>query len=217
MLNDTEVVNKSYVKYLGCILDNNLSCTSMAYAVIKKTNGHLKFLYRNIKFLDQRTRKLLSNALIQSHHDYASTSWFSGLNQDLKKKLQIIQNKTLRFILDLGPRDHIGKIELDKVGYINIESRVKLLQLSHVHKIFHNKSVPYMAAHFERINSFHNYHTRNSQLNFRVPSAIGKCNTTFYYRGIKAWNDLPNDIKCVGNNNIFKLAVKKHLSSLIQL
>ena len=35
--------------------------------------------------------------------------------KNTKKQLQILQNKVVRFILDVGPRTHIGQNELDKV------------------------------------------------------------------------------------------------------
>ena len=38
-------------KYLGCILDQNLSGESMALRVIDKVNSHLKFLHRQNRFL----------------------------------------------------------------------------------------------------------------------------------------------------------------------
>lgn len=90
MFHGKEIENKTNVKYLGCLLDNDLSGKSMAHATITKINGCLKFLYRNASFLDQATRKTLCNALIRSHQDYACTSWFSGLSKDLKKKVQIV-------------------------------------------------------------------------------------------------------------------------------
>ena len=64
-----------------------------------------KFLYRNAKCLDPRSRKTLSTALIQCYFDYSCSSWYSGLGSGLTKKLQILQNvKVVRFVLDLGPR-----------------------------------------------------------------------------------------------------------------
>jgi hypothetical protein len=68
--------------------------------IVSKVNGRLKFLCRNAKCLDPRSRKTLSTALIQCYFDYSCSSWYSGLT----KKLQILQNKVVRFVLGLGPR-----------------------------------------------------------------------------------------------------------------
>ena len=60
-------------KYLGCVLDENLSGKSMATKMLGKISGKLKFLYRKQSFLDNYNslRRLLLNALIQPHFDYA--------------------------------------------------------------------------------------------------------------------------------------------------
>ncbi len=52
-------------------------------------------------------KKTLCQSLVQSHLDYAISSWYAAMTQKAKTKLQIIQNKMTRFILDLGPRTHI--------------------------------------------------------------------------------------------------------------
>ena len=44
-----------------------------------------------------------------------------------KEKLQISQNKTVCFIKNLGPHSHIGASELESIGILNVEYRVKNL------------------------------------------------------------------------------------------
>ena len=56
--------------------------------------------------------------LIMCYFDYACCSWYSALSQKNKNKLQIMQNKIVRFILGMGPRTHIGQEELGMVGMI---------------------------------------------------------------------------------------------------
>ena len=77
---------------------------SMALYVMDKINKKIKFLYRKSQFLTTSLRRLLCNALIQPHFDYACSAWYPNLNKGLKKKLQITQNKCMRFCLQLGNR-----------------------------------------------------------------------------------------------------------------
>ena len=74
------------VTYLGCVLDENLSGEPMALQVIKKINTRLRFLYRKNRFLFQTLCKLLCNAIMQPHFDYACSAWYPNLNKSLKKK-----------------------------------------------------------------------------------------------------------------------------------
>ena len=93
------------VKYLGLTLDDKLTRYATVNYIVKKVNGRLKFLYRLYNFVQKNS---ICSALIQCHIDNACSSWYSGLNKQLKKKLQICQNKTVRFIKNLGPRSDIG-------------------------------------------------------------------------------------------------------------
>ncbi len=111
------------MKYLGCIFDESLSGKSMCLHVLNKLNSKLKFLYRKNKFLTPSLRRLLCNALIQPHFDFACTSWFPNLNQCLKNKLQTSQNKCIRFCLQLGNRSHIGMEEFKNINWLSVTDR----------------------------------------------------------------------------------------------
>ena len=94
---DIKIKQHSNANYLGCPQDENLSGESMATKMLGKINGKLKFLHRKQNYLNKSLRRLLLNALIQPHFDYACTSWYPGLNKRLSKKIQTAQNKCVRF------------------------------------------------------------------------------------------------------------------------
>ena len=98
----------SKVTYLGCELDENLSGEAMALKVINKINSRLRFLYRKNRYPSPCLKKLLCNAIIQLYFDYACSSWYPNLKKIFKSKLQTIQNKCIRFCLQLDSRSHIG-------------------------------------------------------------------------------------------------------------
>ena len=70
-----QIKQHSKVTYLGCNLDETMSGESVPLKVIKKINSRLKFLHRKNKFLTPALRRLLCNALIQPHFDYALLAW----------------------------------------------------------------------------------------------------------------------------------------------
>ena len=63
----------------------------METKTIKTINARLKFLHKKNYFLTLDLRHLLCNALIQPYFDYVCSSWFSNVNQKLKKRLQTTQ------------------------------------------------------------------------------------------------------------------------------
>ena len=99
-----EIKQHSQVTCFGCILDETLSGEPMALKALNKINGKIKFLYHKNKFLTPTLRRMLCNALIQPHFDYACSVWYTELNKKLKKKTQIAQNKCIRFCLKLEER-----------------------------------------------------------------------------------------------------------------
>ena len=74
------------MNYLGLIIDNILSGEDKVNGIIQKVNSRLKFLYRQSKCLNAKTRKTLSSALIMCHFDYACSAWYSELKKKKKKK-----------------------------------------------------------------------------------------------------------------------------------
>ena len=84
--------------------------------------------------LNFNARKTSCSALIQCHFDYACSSWYPAISTALRNKLQVMQNKMIRFILCLDNRSQIENDELTKAGFLNTSDRVKQLKLGHVFK-----------------------------------------------------------------------------------
>ena len=84
--------------------------------------------------------------MIQCYCDYPA--WYPGLNKSLKKKLQILQKKTLRFILDPQPMTHINYSILKEMNMLKVEDRPKQLRLNHVLNLAHNLSPQYRRKKF---------------------------------------------------------------------
>ena len=85
--NGTNIDSKTNVKYLGVVLENDLSGSVMCRKVLKKVNNGLKFLYRKRDFLEFKERKMVCGALFQSHFDYAVNVWYRVLTKYLKERL----------------------------------------------------------------------------------------------------------------------------------
>ena len=61
-------------------MDETMSGEPMALRVMNKINRKLNFLYRKSSFLTPGFRRMLYNALIQLHFDYAGSAWYPDLN-----------------------------------------------------------------------------------------------------------------------------------------
>ena len=81
---DVKIKQYSKVTYLGCEVDESLSGGAMAFKVLNKINGRLKFLYRKNRYVTPYLKRLLCDALIQPHFDYACSAWYPSLNEKFR-------------------------------------------------------------------------------------------------------------------------------------
>ena len=72
--NNIRIKQPSRVTYLGCILRETMAGESMANRIMSKVNARLKFFHRKNKYLTPNLLRLICNALIQPHFDYACSA-----------------------------------------------------------------------------------------------------------------------------------------------
>ena len=88
---EINIKQQAQVIYLGCVSNESMSGESMALKVVNEIYVKLKFLYWKNKFLTPELCRMLCNALIQPHFDYACTAWYPNLTEKTKKKMQFMQ------------------------------------------------------------------------------------------------------------------------------
>ena len=71
---------------------------------------------------------LLHNALIQPLFDYAETAWYPNLSKKLRLRRQVMQNKCMRFCLQLNKVSRICAKEFLELQFIL--SDIQILQQS---------------------------------------------------------------------------------------
>ena len=205
---DVTLKQFSTVEYLGCLLDDTLSGQEMALKVLKKVNGRLRFLYRQGKYLNPRLRRMLCNALIQPHFDYACSAWYPNLTKGIKNKLQIAQNKCIRFCLFLGNREGIRYKHLRKINWLPVAERVYQFIAVSVYKFFNALAPIYMAEIF--IKSENTRTTRSTdETKLFIPlrrNEYGK--NCLSYLGATIWNSIDSTIRKVKTCNTFKHKIK---------
>ncbi len=95
-------------------------------------------------------KKTLCQALVQCHLDYAISSWNSAMTQRAKNKLQIVQNKRMRFILDLEPRTHLMVDHMTDLNMLRVPERAKQLRLNTTHKIYYKQAPLYLQENLKK-------------------------------------------------------------------
>ena len=162
----------------------------MAVKVLAKVNGKLRFLYRQGKYLNKRLRRMLCNTIIQPHFDYASSAWYPNLGKGLKKKLQIAQNKCVRYCLYLGNREGIRYRHFKEMNWLPISERVDQFIAVSAFKFSKGLAPVYVEDVFKK-NSSQRCTRYSDESKLRIPSRnhdYGK--NCLSYRGATIWNGL---------------------------
>jgi len=205
---DVTLKQFSTVEYLGCLLDETLSGREMALKVLKKVNGKLRFLYRQGKYLNPRLRRMLCNTLIQPHFDFACSAWYPNLTNGLKSKLQIAQNKCIRYCLFLGNREGIRYKHLKEINWLPVKDRVNQFIVASVYKFFNKLAPLYMTDVFvksERVRTTRSSNESNLYIPLRHHDYGKNC---LSYLGATLWNSIPGAIRNVKTCNSFKHKIK---------
>ena len=193
------------VSYLGCILDKNLSGKPMA---LRKSTLDFDFCLGKIDLSQPLCR--LCYAIIQPNFDYGCSAWYPYLNKGLKKKLQTLQNKCVRFCLNLNNRDHIGLTEFEKINWLPINDRFEQCISSTTFKFFNNRSPSYMNDVFKPAG----HPITNTRASFlKLIQPLRNTNygqKTLSYLAPNIWNSLPVSLKATEGLNTYKHKMKKH-------
>ena len=180
----------------------------MVESILSKINSKLRFLYRKQKFLSKDIRRLLCNSLIQPHYDFACCSWYPLLTQNFKKRLQISQNKCIRFCLNLNNRERIDEAKFIKINWLPVKERYEQCMCTLIYKFFNNNIPEYINDIF-RVN-IGKYNTRNPNMLKRPFYKTSNGQKAISYIGPKLWDAMPNHLKGKISISSFKHDYKNH-------
>ena len=127
-------------------------------------------------------------------HTNSTCFQFSG-SILLKKKLQITQNKVIRFILGLPSRSHIDPTEFSGVNMLPVPLRVDQLKLNHIYSIINGIAPSYLKSEIE-ITGHHGHVTRSGNRACFVPRVNGFAIKSFFYTGLNSGMLFPLLLNC---------------------
>ena len=148
------------------------------------------------------------------NHILITHAWYPNLNAKLKRKLQIMQNKCIRFCLKLDKMHHICEEDFKAINWLPVDQRVQQSLNVTVFK-YVNKACPYYMKEVFEYASQERISSRNIYAKLKVP--FRKTTTgqkSLSYIGPSVWNKLPSLMKRNISLNKFKHDVKKHLREL---
>ena len=204
------VTRSNYVKFLGMLLDENLSWKFHLFELSKKLARTCGILFKIRDLLPTNTLINVYNSLFMSFLQYGIIVW----------------GQTSASYID--PIFKLQKRALRAISHKHTRSRTlplfKALKLLRLQDVFQFKMLSFVFESINKINpmcfhnfytctsSIHEYHTRHS---YRGDVFLTHKNSLQYglksicYMGAKMWNDLPEELR----NSTSKYSFKKHLKN----
>ena len=134
-VNDVEVERRNDVKFLGVIIDSELTWEKHVAAVRRKCFGNLamlRYLRHTLPAVSLKAK--LFSALIQPHLDYCSMAW-QECSKLLQRRIEQIQIYGMRQILMMSPRTS-SELLRGMLAWDQLTKRRSMLRLQLMHDIY---------------------------------------------------------------------------------
>ena len=186
---------KSYVKYLGVLLDCNLSWNSHIDHIAMKISKTVGIIARLRHFVPTHTLLNIYSALINPYIFYGISLWSQAAHKYMNKIL-ILQKRALRLIYFATSREHAVPLFIaSNVLPVNMLYYKTVSTL--MHDVKNNVAPPNILNLFTSVRSVHTYHTRAATSDkFHCKYSRLKQQTDSFSRvGVKILNEIPVDLR----------------------
>ena len=154
-------------------------------------------------------KKLLYNATIQPHFNYACSAWYPNLNKNLKANCKQYRTNVLG-CLQLDSRSHIGIKEFEQINWLPVSGRFNQCICSNAFK-FLNENCPLYLYDLYKPSGRDQTNTRSSVLKLKhLSRSTCSGQNTLSYLTQTIWNNLPTCLKISNSLNSFKHGAKEH-------
>ena len=184
-----DIIEREFaVKNLGIVMDETFSWSKHVNLLVSKAYGKLSQAYRFKNFLTAEVKWRLSETYILSQFNYGDII-LQGLNNELKQKIQKVQNSCIRYSYGLRKYDHISHIPKSNET-LCMQDRSLLHGLSLMFKITRNIAPIYLCNRVTFHNTLHHYNTRRRN-DIVTPFSRSKARAiSFFIYIAKRYNEL---------------------------
>ena len=183
-------------KYLGIILDSNMSYNSQFNKTVSSLNGKIWMLKHFRNFINEKTALIVMKAMILPYMDN-STIFLSGIRLFDQKRLQILQNIALRLCFNIRDPTEISVKELHtKANVLPLDLRRNYLQAITCYRLINIKALNLVTNRRTRAGDgplIVNYLTHTKRVQ------ISPANSAY-----DTWNSIPHPLRMIETISSFK-------------
>ena len=199
--------SKSF-KYLGVVIDENLTFRNHAENVISKLNQSIGIFRKLTNLINDKTKILLYNSLFLSHINYCIVI-YGHKYRSFIETFRIMQLRAISVLFKCSQRQALKVMKSYRL--LNFEDLIKYNISIFMFKAFQKLLPAQIQNVFTRYKDVHSRNSINS-LNFTVNRSLSKpTDDCLSIYGVKLWNSLSPNLKSATNLNLFKKDLKQSL------
>ena len=210
-----DLESKVYIKYLGVLIDKNLSWKHHIDAIATKISKNVGLIAKLRYYVPRKILLNFYKSLIQPYLTYGLPAWGQAGKMYLNKIL-ILQKRALRLLFFADVRDHAIPLFLE-ANVLPITFLYHECVASLMYDINSNNAPINMLHLFKETSSVHSYNTRSSTSgNLYVQnSRLEMQRRSFSRLGVRLWNEIPCHMRVLPKNT-FKKVLRTSLLNILQ-
>ena len=210
-INNSPLIEKDSIKYLGVLIDKNLTWKQQIKQVNIKISKGIGILAKMRHYVPSTIIRNLYFAFIAPFINYGLINWGSATASSLKSVHRNV-NKALR-IMNFDNYTASSKPIFQKFGILNFEDSFKLECAKFMYDISKGNSIDFLSELFEKTTERHSYQTRQATTDkFAIPLTKTNLKKRFItFQGTKIWNNIPFDIRNKPSKTTFQRHFRKWL------
>ena len=205
------IERETHTKFLGVIIDEEISWNRQIEYVTHKISKNIGILYKVRHYLSLDILLNLYYNLIYPYISYCTLIWGSNYKSKLDP-IHILQKRALRAIT-LSERRSASRPIFKKLEVLNIFEIVdyQLAELAFRYSVDQLPDI--FSSYFTDLTSLYPYETRSkSSKNFHLPRPnLNHGKFGLKYASAKVWNSVPTGLKDCTSLKLFKRLYKKHI------
>ena len=205
-INNIELKQEHYIKYLGILIDSNLSWKPQVNYIAKKIKRSIGILSKLRYYVNCNVLVNLYYSLIYPFLIYGILAWGNTYTTTLNP-LYILQKKATRIITFSKFDDHSSPL-FKQLNIIKLNDLVTLHISIFMHKYYNHLLPSVFECFFTEVKKIHSYNTRlSSKLSYSLPKV--RTNYAIFnirFQGAKVWNSLDEKVKLL-SLSLFKKSI----------
>ena len=187
IIDGEEICRAQNLKYIGLILDENVTWEPHINSIIKSLQPYFGVFYNIRSFINLPTARSIYFSTIYSRIKYGIEIYGSATKR-LTNKLQVMQNKLLKVLLNKNRRYSTNALH-SYVNILNVDDICNSALLNFVYDCIAEDPIDSFTDFFALRQNFHPYNTRqHHDIQQRRPNTqYGK--STTHYKGSDLWNN----------------------------